>query len=182
MGRQPISDFACQAERSDWTKKAGRYRQDRTRRRVMDTKATWLSPRLVDRKFLSCDIAGRIDEFSELAIGDRSAIYPEPFNCNAMDGSLLGIMLVRAHAESAAGTPKSCHDAAKRRERASKIAGHSRPQRTFLRCPNCNRNATWTPNLQKCVEPPYKLFEAGRLGFLTPIGRRARSRRRSQPG
>jgi hypothetical protein len=28
------------AEQSDWTKKAGRYRQDRTRRRVMDTKVT----------------------------------------------------------------------------------------------------------------------------------------------
>src|SRR5580704_8492599 len=48
--RQPISDFACQAERSDWTKKAGRYRQDRTRRRVIDTKATWLPPRLVGQQ------------------------------------------------------------------------------------------------------------------------------------
>jgi hypothetical protein len=59
----------------------------------------------VGSDFGESDVAGRIDEFSEFAIGDRSAIYPVPFNCNAMDGSLLGIMLVRAHAKSAAGNP-----------------------------------------------------------------------------
>src|ERR1700730_7757013 len=57
--RQPISDFACQAERSDWTNKAGRYRQDRTRTRGIDTKATRLPPRLVGQHKKTLSSASR---------------------------------------------------------------------------------------------------------------------------
>jgi hypothetical protein len=35
--RLPAAALAWRAESSDWTMKAGKYRQDRTRSRVMDT-------------------------------------------------------------------------------------------------------------------------------------------------
>jgi hypothetical protein len=48
------------------------------------------------------DVAGRIDEFAELAIGDRCAVHPELVHGDAVDRRFLRIMPVRTHAIGAA--------------------------------------------------------------------------------
>jgi len=40
VARFPSEDAACRAIRSAWTKNTGRYRHDRTRRRVIETTGT----------------------------------------------------------------------------------------------------------------------------------------------
>jgi hypothetical protein len=51
------------------------------------------------------DVARGVDESAKLAIGDRRAVDPEAVHRDAMDRSLLGIMLIRSHAKRAAGNP-----------------------------------------------------------------------------
>jgi hypothetical protein len=51
------------------------------------------------------DIAGRLDEVAELAIGDGRPVEPERINPDAMAGRLLRIVPIRSHAEGAAGDP-----------------------------------------------------------------------------
>src|SRR6266481_1362263 len=46
--------------------------------------------------------ASRVDEFAELAIGDRRAIHPELAHGNAVDGRFLWIVPIRAHSKRAA--------------------------------------------------------------------------------
>jgi hypothetical protein len=48
------------------------------------------------------DVAGRVDEFAELAIGDRRAVHPEFGHANTMDRRFLRIMPIRTHAIGAA--------------------------------------------------------------------------------
>ncbi len=59
----------------------------------------------VGRDFRDGDMTGGLDEVPELAVGDRRAVDPERIDADAMDRRLLGIMLVRPHAERAAGNP-----------------------------------------------------------------------------
>src|SRR5271167_3560347 len=51
------------------------------------------------------DMAGRPDELAEFAICNRSAINPEGVDSHPMDRRLFRVMLVRPHAEGAAGNP-----------------------------------------------------------------------------
>ena len=51
------------------------------------------------------DVAGLVDELSELAVRDRCAVHPEAVDRDAMRGRLLGIVAVRAHAKGAGGNP-----------------------------------------------------------------------------
>ena len=46
------------------------------------------------RQFGEGDIAGRVDEFAELAIGDGRPVHPEPIHGNAVDGRFLRIVPV----------------------------------------------------------------------------------------
>ena len=48
------------------------------------------------------DVIRRVDELAELAVGHRRAVDPERVDVDAVDGRLLGIVLVRTHAELAA--------------------------------------------------------------------------------
>src|SRR5271166_9010 len=50
-------------------------------------------------------MAGRPDELAELAVRHRSRINPEGVDRHPMDWRLFRIMLVRPHAEGAAGNP-----------------------------------------------------------------------------
>jgi len=45
----------------------------------------------------------RADEFLELTIGDRRAVYPEFIDRNPVRRSFFGIVFVRPHAERTAG-------------------------------------------------------------------------------
>src|SRR5258708_2320361 len=47
------------------------------------------------------DVAGRIDELAELAIGNGYAVHPEPVHCNAVDRRFLWIVPIRTHAKRA---------------------------------------------------------------------------------
>ena len=49
------------------------------------------------------DVASRLDEPEKSPVGDWCAINPETIDADAMDRPLVGIMLVRAHLEGAAG-------------------------------------------------------------------------------
>ena len=49
------------------------------------------------------DVAGRVDEFLELPVGHRRAVDPEAVDRDAMNRRFLRIVLVRSHAERAAG-------------------------------------------------------------------------------
>jgi hypothetical protein len=49
------------------------------------------------------DVAGRLDESAEGAVGHRRAVDPERVDADAADGCFLGMVLVRPHAERAAG-------------------------------------------------------------------------------
>ena len=51
------------------------------------------------------DVAGRVDEVLELPVGHRRAVDPEAVDGDAMDRRLFRIVLVRSHAERAAGNP-----------------------------------------------------------------------------
>ena len=51
------------------------------------------------------DIAGRIDEFAELAVCNWNAIDPERVDRHAMNWRLVRIVPVRSHAERTAGNP-----------------------------------------------------------------------------
>src|SRR5262249_19354426 len=72
-------------------------------------------------------MAGRLDEVAELAVGDRCRVDPEAVDDDAMHGTLLGIVSIRAHAKRAAGN----EDHAASDRRLSKCPGalcHRRPQ------------------------------------------------------
>ena len=51
------------------------------------------------------DVAGRVDEFAELPVGDRRAVDPEAVDRDPVDRRFFGVVPVRAHAERAAGNP-----------------------------------------------------------------------------
>ena len=57
----------------------------------------------VRRDFRGRDMAGRLDEFLELPVRHRRAVDPEGINRRAVERRLLGVMIVGAHAEGAAG-------------------------------------------------------------------------------
>ena len=57
----------------------------------------------IGRNFGEGDVAGRLDEFLELPVRHRRAVDPELVDADAMDRRLFRIVLVRAHAERAAG-------------------------------------------------------------------------------
>ena len=48
-------------------------------------------------------VAGRLDEFLELPVGDRRAVDPELVHRDAVDRRLFRIVPVRSHTERAAG-------------------------------------------------------------------------------
>ena len=50
-------------------------------------------------------VAGRLDELLELPVGHRRAVDPEAVDRHAMDRRFFRIVLVRSHAERAAGNP-----------------------------------------------------------------------------
>ena len=57
----------------------------------------------IGRDFGEGDVAGGFDEFLELPVGHRRAVDPEAVDADAMRRRLFRIMLVRSHAERAAG-------------------------------------------------------------------------------
>src|SRR5882762_3964623 len=63
--------------------------------------STWIVFR-VRCNFGEGDVAGRVNELAELAIGDRCAVHPEFGHANTMDRRFLRIMPVRTHAIGAA--------------------------------------------------------------------------------
>src|SRR6266850_237446 len=63
--------------------------------------SAWIVLR-VGCNFGKSDVTSRVDEFGELAIGDRRAIHPELAHGNAVDGRFLWIVPIRAHSKRAA--------------------------------------------------------------------------------
>jgi hypothetical protein len=59
----------------------------------------------IGRNLRERDVARRLDELAELAVGDGSGVHPEPIDSHPMDRCFLGVMLIRAHGERAAGEP-----------------------------------------------------------------------------
>jgi hypothetical protein len=57
----------------------------------------------VGRDFGKSDVASRFHELLELAVRDWSAVHPESVHRNAVDRRFFRVVLVRAHAEGAAG-------------------------------------------------------------------------------
>ena len=57
----------------------------------------------VGRDFGEGDVAGGFDEFLELPVGHRRAVDPKTVDADAMRRRLFRIMLIRSHAERAAG-------------------------------------------------------------------------------
>lgn len=51
------------------------------------------------------DIIRRVDERTELPVCDRRPVDPEAVDRHPVHRSLLGIMIIRAHPEGAAGNP-----------------------------------------------------------------------------
>ena len=83
---------------------------DRARRRREDERAGIEHMRQrariilrVGRNLGKGDVAGCFDEFAELPVRHRRAVHPERVHRDAMNRRLFRIMLIRAHAESAAG-------------------------------------------------------------------------------
>jgi hypothetical protein len=57
----------------------------------------------VGRNLREGDVAGRVDEFSEVTIGDGRAVERESVDRHAMNRRFFGIVAIRAHAERSAG-------------------------------------------------------------------------------
>src|SRR6185295_1035694 len=79
----------------------GRRENERTRLEHVRQRAGIILRLRLD--FREGDVAGRVDELAELTIGDRRAVDPEAVNGYAMRRGFLGIVMVRPHAERAAG-------------------------------------------------------------------------------
>src|SRR5258708_18879437 len=65
------------------------------------------APRIILRigcDFSEADVTGRLDEFAKLTVRHRRAIHPEGVDRDAINRCFLGVMTVRSHAESAAGS------------------------------------------------------------------------------
>ena len=71
----------------------------------------------VGRNLRERDVACRLDKFAKLQVGDRSGVHPEAVDRHPMDGRFLGVMLVRAHREGAAGNPNHVDLRVLRKER-----------------------------------------------------------------
>jgi hypothetical protein len=59
----------------------------------------------VGRNFGKGDVARRVDEFAELAIGDRRTVHPEAAHAHPVDRGLFRIVPVGTHAECTARNP-----------------------------------------------------------------------------
>ncbi len=59
----------------------------------------------VQRPFGHGDVPGRLHESTEVGDRDGMLVHPEPIDADRMDRSLLGVELVGAHEERAAGDP-----------------------------------------------------------------------------
>src|SRR5262249_596493 len=88
------------------------FQIDRTRRRSKDQRTSiehvgeragivlWVGWNFGERP-----VAGGAHEFFELPVGYRGAVDPKAVDADTVDRRFLGIMLIRAHTERAAGYP-----------------------------------------------------------------------------
>ena len=136
----------------------------------------------IGRNFGEGDVAGRLDEFLELPVGHRRAVDPEVVHRDAMDRRFFRIMLVRSHAERAAGNENHIRKGRLLRPLCSCNVVHSPAASNTFRSHDCRAKALSENEAKPIAERSNFRRSAWIDHRLIPARRAGRPTVRDHPG